>query len=213
MELSDILILLWFLAGALGLMDLCPSWELVLGLFGTILLPDVRVVNHVIGVSDGELDHAGASLSPDEGVGAVSAVASLSSIVKLDAVVVTPEVVVVIMSAEHGLDVAHLLECGIEASVNCLAANSLILLAINGVEVPQILILRKRNVEEGETWEWFTVLFDELLAYLLVPSHLTWVDASPSMNALAIVTHRVECPQVEELLRLGLIVDRLHIVC
>lgn len=117
-----------------------------------------------------------------------------------------------VVSTENGLDIVDEFEGRVQSSVHCLAADLLGSPPVNSIQVPHVLELWQRNMEESEARENLPVLLNELGALLSVPGDLTWVDAAPAGDAGAVVAHGVEGPEVKELPCLGVIVNGLDVV-
>jgi len=86
--------------------------------------------------------------------------AGLSSIVQSDAMVITPEIILVVVTDVDRLNITNDFHRGIEASINRLAADSFILLAPDCVEVPKILVLGDWNMEESIARKDLAILAD-----------------------------------------------------
>lgn len=170
---------MWLQASALILAELEPMRILPLFvLFVAVFLSDPRLHGDLVILVNRKFDHSGTSLHPPEGT--IASIAGLPSVEKLDAIIVAPEVIVMIVAAKDSFDVADLLEGCIQTCIHRLTADGLVFLSMDRVKVPHVLELRKRNMEESVSWKSFTIFLDQLLALFSVPGNLIGVDATPA---------------------------------
>ena len=137
---------------------------------------------------------------------------SLAAVVQTHAIVVTPEVVVVVVTAERGVHVVELLEGREQASVDSLATDMLVATTIERLGFKHIEVFVESNVEECEAGQRLAILINLFLGLLLEPIDSFTFDAAPAGDTLAVVAHGVEGPQVEQLVLASLIVHGVHII-
>lgn len=89
---------------------------------------------------------------------AVATVSGLSAKIQLDSIIISPVVVLVIVTNDNVFDVANLFDNRVKPRINRLTAHSVVPVAVNIVEVPHIEEFGDRDVEEGVAREDFAVV-------------------------------------------------------
>ena len=162
-----------------------------------------------VGRIGGDLEDARAL---GETVGAVAAVASLSTVGEVDALVGPPVIVVMVVAARHPFDSLLFDEGAKETCVNRAAANGLTLgtVVVEIVEEAFVLIEGDMYEEEALALGWIAAL--DLVVLGAEPVDLIGAHAVPATNTEAFLAAAIQEPQTEDDILTVLVVNGEHVV-